>query len=100
MTPDGSGRLTAEKSEGKVLSALNGAASPPVRPENANVLPGGTENTAGGQQQAITVADAARSIRLKEFKELHKKPCVRDAALTGIGTGFGVGGLAAVLGSE
>ena len=43
--------------------------------------------------------DAMRSIQLSDFQEVHKKPCVRDALLTGIGGGFGIGGVRAILGS-
>ena len=60
-------------------------------PQNANLMPGGTENTAGGQTKEIGVGDALESIR---------KPCVRDAFMTGIGSGFGVGGVRALLGGK
>jgi cytochrome c oxidase assembly protein subunit 20 len=67
-------------------------------PQNANLMPGGTENTAGGQTKEIGVGDALESIKLEEFTEIHKKPCVRDALMTGIGSGFGVGGVRALAG--
>ena len=67
-------------------------------PQNANLMPGGTENTAGGQTKEIGIGDALESIKLEEFTEIHKKPCVRDALMTGIGSGFGVGGVRALAG--
>ena len=67
-------------------------------PQNANLMPGGTENTAGGQTKEIGVGDALESIKLEEFTEIHKKPCVRDALMTGIGSGFGIGGVRALIG--
>ena len=70
----------------------------PVRPENANLLPGGTVNTAGGRVKDVTFIDGLKSIRLSDLKEVHKKPCVRDALMTGIGAGFGIGGLRAIVG--
>ena len=69
-------------------------------PQNANMLAGGTENTAGGKTKEIGFSDAFESIKAEEFAELHKKPCVRDALMTGIGSGFGVGGLRALVGGR
>lgn len=73
---------------------------PPTAPSNANALPGGGQNTAGSKNQEASLLDAAKSIRLSEFKEVHKKPCVRDALMTGIGTGFGIGGVRSILGGK
>lgn len=71
----------------------------PVAPPNANALSGGSGlNTAGGKTKEAGVFDALRSIKLEDFKEVHKKPCVRDSLLTGIGGGFGIGGIRAILG--
>lgn len=72
------------------------SASPP----NANALPGGGQNTAGSKNQEASLLDAAKSIRLSDFKEVHKKPCVRDALMTGIGAGFGIGGVRSILGGK
>lgn len=69
------------------------------RPENANLLAGGTENTAGGKTPDIpSLGEIAKSIKIEEFKEVHQKPCVRESLLTGMGSGFAVGGIRAVLG--
>ena len=67
-------------------------------PENANLLPGGATNTAGGRPRESTLLEAAKTVRLEELKEVHKRPCVRDALLMGIGGGFGVGGVRGILG--
>lgn len=67
-------------------------------PQNANMMPGGTENTAGGQTKDIGLGDAIESIKMEDFTVIHKKPCVRDALMTGIGSGFGIGGVRALLG--
>ena len=70
-----------------------------VRPSSSpNVMPGGTEHTAGGQAKPVRAVDAAKSIKLEDFKEIHKKPCVRDAFLTGIPSGAAAGVVSAVLG--
>ena len=73
---------------------------PPTALSNANALPGGGQNTAGSKNQEASLLDAAKSIRLSEFKEVHKKPCVRDALMTGIGAGFGIGGVRSILGGK
>jgi len=63
------------------------------------VLPGGSGlNTAGGKIKDAGVFDALKSIKISEFKEVHRKPCVRDSFLTGIGGGFGIGGVRAIWG--
>ena len=67
-------------------------------PENVNVLPGGSSNTAGGRVKDANVVDAIKTINPRDFREVHKKPCVRDAFLAGIGIGFGTGGIRAILG--
>ena len=85
----------------------NGAGNPPLSqgtdetfraPVSANLMPGGTENTAGGKQGEITMEKVAKSIKLEDFKKVHKQPCVRDSLLLGIGGGFGFGGIRAILG--
>jgi len=71
----------------------------PMALPNANALPAGAgHNTAGGKVQEAGVVDALKSIKPNEFKEVHKKPCVRDALLTGIGGGFGIGSVRAIWG--
>lgn len=73
----------------------------PVAPPNANALPGGAGlNTAGGRTKEAGYTDALRSVKFSDFQEVHKKPCVRDALLTGIGGGFGIGGVRAILGGK
>ena len=72
----------------------------PTPPENANALPGGNANTAGGHPKEVGIIDALKTVNLEEFAEVHRKPCVRDALLTGIGIGFGVGGLRGILGGR
>ncbi|KAF1984071.1 hypothetical protein K402DRAFT_337254 [Aulographum hederae CBS 113979] len=62
-------------------------------------MSGGTAHTAGGQAPVqYGVVDAVKMIRMEEFGRLHKNPCVRDAFMVGIGAGFGVGGVAVVVG--
>jgi cytochrome c oxidase assembly protein subunit 20 len=80
--------------------AIGGKQHAPSFPENANALPGGTVNSAGGRPQHAGVVDAAKTIKLSDFTEIHKKPCVRDAFLSGIFGGFMLGGGRAILGGK
>merc|ERR1712059_36101 len=38
-------------------------------------------------------------IKWSDFTELPKRPCVRDALMTGIGSGFAFGGIRAIFGA-
>ncbi|KAK4960373.1 hypothetical protein LTR10_003268 [Elasticomyces elasticus] len=74
------------------------AVGPYVAPESANMLAGGTEHTAGGKAPEVTLANAVKDLGWKDFTELPKRPCVRDALLTGIGSGFAFGGVKTIFG--
>ena len=90
-----------DSSKSSSQDKLSDTSVTPVAPPNANALPAGAGlNTAGGKAQEAGIVDALRSIRPTEFTEVHKKPCARDALLTGIGGGFGVGGIRAILGGK
>lgn len=68
----------------------------------ANVMPGGTAHTAGGEKTDSTgpsYVDAVRSLGPEYYLNFHKRPCVRDSQLQGLAAGFAGGSLAAVLGS-
>lgn len=87
---------TSSISQGRTYETFNA----PIAPENVNALPGGGLNTAGGKPKDAGLLEALKSVRLEELKEVHKKPCVRDALLTGIGAGFGMGGIRAIMGGK
>lgn len=67
----------------------------PATKDNLNSLPGAN---AHGPPASAGLIDALKSIKLEDFKEVHKKPCTREGFLTGIGAGFGIGGIRAILG--
>ncbi|KAK5173172.1 uncharacterized protein LTR77_003294 [Saxophila tyrrhenica] len=63
-------------------------------PQGANLLSGGTQNTAGGKAPEVSIGNAFQNgITFSDFAELPKRPCVRDAGMTGLGSGFALGGL-------
>lgn len=73
--------------------------------EPANIMPGGTYNSAGGKPPNVTVWGTIASIpqdisnvRFEELRNVHRIPCAREGLLYGIGAGFGVGGMRAILG--
>lgn len=60
----------------------------------ANILAGGTENTAGGKIPEVSLSNAFEGgLKVSDFTELPTKPCVRDSFLTGLGSGFALGGV-------
>ncbi len=87
---------TTSTTQGKTYETFNA----PIAPENVNALPGGGLNTAGGRPKEAGLLEVIKSIRLEELKAVHKKPCVRDALLIGIGAGFGIGGIRAIMGGK
>lgn len=68
----------------------------PAPPANANSMPGGTQHTAGGKASDVTLGDAAKTITKDDWLVFHKKPCVKDSFLVGIGSGFAAGSLRAI----
>ncbi|KAK3071435.1 hypothetical protein LTR53_008640 [Teratosphaeriaceae sp. CCFEE 6253] len=72
---------------------------PTAPPQNANLLSGGTENTAGGKVVDPTVGNALAMVSWDGITALPSRPCVRDALLTGLGGGFVMGGVRAVFGA-
>ncbi|KAK4497136.1 hypothetical protein PRZ48_011586 [Zasmidium cellare] len=71
----------------------------PYKPtENANLMPGGTQHTAGGKEPEVTFMNALQVGQ--PITELHKRPCVRDALLTGMGVGFALAGGRLIFGAS
>jgi cytochrome c oxidase assembly protein subunit 20 len=68
-------------------------------PGTANALPAGAgQNTAGDRKEAPSLAQALHTVRLGDFAQVHMYPCARESLLMGIGGGFGIGGVRALLG--
>ncbi|RAR12118.1 cytochrome oxidase biogenesis protein, Cox20 subunit [Stemphylium lycopersici] len=76
-------------------------ALPPKPRAPANVMPGGTAHTAGGEKSSDggpSYIDAVRSLGPEYYLNFHKRPCVRDSQLQGLAAGFAGGSLAAIIG--
>ncbi|PGH12384.1 hypothetical protein AJ79_04332 [Helicocarpus griseus UAMH5409] len=65
--------------------------------EPINLMPG-QYNPAGGKPKEASFTDAFKSMSLDNLFGFYKVPCARNSLLVGIGTGFGAGGLKAILG--
>lgn len=61
----------------------------------ANMLAaGGKENTAGGKLPEVSISNAFDGgLKASDFTDLPTKPCVRESLLTGLGSGFALGGV-------
>jgi cytochrome c oxidase assembly protein subunit 20 len=68
----------------------------------ANIMPGGMAHTAGGNKDDIgpSYFEVVKQLGPEYYMNFHKRPCVRDGQLTGIGAGFVGGSLMAILGSK
>ncbi|KFY43812.1 hypothetical protein V494_01806 [Pseudogymnoascus sp. VKM F-4513 (FW-928)] len=66
----------------------------------ANALPEGYgQNSAGRRPQNVSLTEAAKTVRVEDFKNIHTYPCVREGLLTAIGGGFAVGGTRMLFGT-
>jgi hypothetical protein len=75
--------------------------TPPPPRAPANVMPGGTAHTAGGERanDHVSYVDVVRSLPADYYLNFHKRPCVRDSQLTAISSGFAGYMVGAVLSS-
>ncbi|KAL9639325.1 MAG: hypothetical protein Q9204_001159 [Flavoplaca sp. TL-2023a] len=71
----------------------------PATIENKDSLPGANSKTLIERQKEPGFVEALKTIKLQDFKEVHKKPCTREGFLTGIGAAFATGGVRAILGA-
>lgn len=61
-------------------------------------MPGGSAHTAGGSADEVSPSyfEVVRHLPADYYLNFHKRPCVRDSQLTGIGAGFVGGSVAAI----
>ncbi|CAG7988575.1 unnamed protein product [Penicillium olsonii] len=65
--------------------------------EPANALAKATYKPPGKNPKDVSYSEIIGSVSLSEMSNVHKRPCARESLMTGIGVGFGVGGLRGVL---
>ncbi|KAL8697740.1 MAG: hypothetical protein Q9224_002163 [Gallowayella concinna] len=96
-------RSTKESSESSATTAPAGKSfetfNYSATSENKNSLPGANANVLAEKHTEPAIVDALKTIKLEDFKEVHKKPCTREGFLTGIGAAFATGGVQAILGA-
>ncbi|KAF2211144.1 hypothetical protein CERZMDRAFT_43950 [Cercospora zeae-maydis SCOH1-5] len=66
-------------------------------PENANLMSGGTQHTAGGKEPEFNLKNVLTTGR--PLTQVHKAPCVRDSLLQGMGAGTAIGATRALFGT-
>lgn len=65
--------------------------------EPANALAQATYKPRGPNPKDVSYSEIIGSVSLSEMSTIHKRPCARESLMTGIGVGFGIGGLRGVL---
>ena len=65
--------------------------------EPVNALAKATYKPRGKDPKDVSYSEIIGTFPVSEMTTLHKRPCARESLLTGIGVGFGVGGLRGVL---
>lgn len=65
-------------------------ATPPPPRAPANIMPGGSAHTAGGQRagEELSYVDVVRNLPASYYLRYYQRPCVRDSQLTAISSGF------------
>lgn len=66
--------------------------------ERVNVLANASYKTPGKNPKDVTYSEVIGEISISELSSVYKRPCGRESLLTGIGAGFGIGGVRAVIG--
>ncbi|KAJ5211830.1 uncharacterized protein N7498_003476 [Penicillium cinerascens] len=68
-------------------------------PENrVNALANATYKPRGKDPKDVSYSDVVGTVSVSEISSFHKAPCARESLLTGIGLGFGAGGIRGVFG--
>lgn len=66
--------------------------------ERVNVLANASYKPPGKNLKDVSYSEVIGEISISELSSVYKYPCGRESLLTGIGAGFGIGGVRAVIG--
>ena len=66
--------------------------------EPVNALANSTFKPRGKDPKDVSYSDVVGSLSVSEISSFYKAPCARESLLTGIGAGFGIGGIRGVFG--
>ena len=54
----------------------------------------------GKDPKDVSYSEVVGDVSMSELSSFYKKPCARESLLTGIGAGFGIGGVRAIFGGK
>lgn len=66
--------------------------------DRVNVLADASYKPRGKDPKDVSYSDVVGKLSVSEMASFHKAPCARESLLTGIGAGFGIGGVRAIFG--
>jgi cytochrome c oxidase assembly protein subunit 20 len=66
--------------------------------EPVNALANASYKPRGQDPKDVSYSDVVGTVSMSEISSFYKVPCARESLLTGIGAGFGIGGVRAVFG--
>ncbi|KAJ5390125.1 uncharacterized protein N7496_001193 [Penicillium cataractarum] len=66
--------------------------------EPVNALANASYKPRGKDPKDVSYSDVVGTVSMSEISSFYKAPCARESLLTGIGAGFGIGGVRAVFG--
>lgn len=66
--------------------------------EPVNALANASYKPRGKDPKDVSYSDVVGTVSMSEISSFYKVPCARESLLTGIGAGFGIGGVRAVFG--
>lgn len=66
--------------------------------DRVNVLADASYKPRGKDPKDVSYSDVVGNLSVSEISSFYKAPCARESLLTGIGAGFGIGGVRAVFG--
>lgn len=68
--------------------------------EQVNMLSTATYKPRGKDPKDVSYSEVVGDVSMSELSSFYKKPCARESLLTGIGAGFGIGGVRAIFGGK
>ncbi|KAJ5608948.1 hypothetical protein N7528_009515 [Penicillium herquei] len=66
--------------------------------DQVNMLSNASYKPRGKDPKDVSYSEVVGDVSVSELSTFYKKPCARESLLTGIGAGFGVGGIRGVFG--
>lgn len=66
--------------------------------DRVNVLADATYKPRGKDPKDVSYSEVIGNLSVSEMSSFYKAPCARESLMTGIGAGFGIGGVRAVFG--